>query len=99
MPRVRKPVSQEHRDKLKAAAQERASRKRYYLTMSVKKHPWYVDKFDRIAYVKLAWPKLFRSEQEAFDYLATCRHAWTSYQGRKVVSFAANVTYLPKREK
>lgn len=87
-------------DKRKAAAEaarERASRKRWYITLSIREGY----KAPRNRYPRYVWPKLFKSEAEAWNFGENWfgrRENWRMPDGRKIVSFALSTTYIPKEE-
>lgn len=80
-------------------ADERRSRKRWYITLNIKPA---LHREGRPQYQKQAWPKLFDTESAAWAFAnAMTGHPnkgiWTPpYPGARVVSYALETTYLPK---
>jgi hypothetical protein len=85
----------------KAAAAERLTRKRWYITLNLKPAPMHTDQYGRLVYTKQAWPKLFKSEQAAWDFASSMtghpgKGIWHVPPGfRKVVSYCLSTKILP----
>lgn len=85
-----------------AAAAERRSRKRWYITIGIRPAP---QKNQWPYYITQAWPILFTSEEAAWEYARSMtgfvgKGIWTSPKyGVTSRSYALSSVYLPKEAK